>query len=419
MVKEYTYNDHDITILDDINLDVNEGEILGILGRSGSGKSTFLRIISDLIEPTSGEVLYNDKPIKEANHKISMVFQSFGLIPWLTVFDNIALGLDAQNMSKQDIKEKVLQAINLIGLRGYEDAYPKEMSGGMRQRVGFARALVVDPEVLLMDEPFSALDYLTADTLKSDLLNLWFNRNLSSIKSIVLVTHSIEEAVHLCDRVIVLSSNPGKIIAEIPINIAHPRDGGSQKFHDVMDSVYSAMTRTDAKVEGDADHNIHKYYPQPVSVINLFHFMLTVKEKFDQGGADIKLISETLKLNNDQLGVFLETLTLLKFIEIDGNDIRLSSAGHILLDADEHSQKTIFREHLVKNVAFINGIYHQLQDAPNAPIHKEDLLSELEKKFGHEQSIKILSATISWARYANLLSYDAAKGELFTSLEDD
>ncbi len=409
IVKKYTHNSHSVTILDDINLDVHEGEILGIIGRSGSGKSTFLRIISDLIEPSAGEIIYNNKPIKETNPKISMIFQSFGLIPWLTVFDNVALGIADYVLSKKDIKDKVLQAIDLVGLSGYEEAYPKEISGGMKQRVGFARALVVDPEVLLMDEPFSALDYLTANTLKSDLLDLWFNRSLSSIKAIIIVTHSIEEAVSLCDRVVVLSSNPGTVIADVAINISHPRDTTAQKFRDVADSLYAAMTASTAK---DSDHSLHKYYPQPVSVINLFHFLLTLKEKFDKSGADIKLVSEGLKLNNDQLCVYLETLTLLKFIETNENDIRLSSAGRILLDADEDSQKTIFREHLVKHVTFIHDVYNRIQNAPDKPISTKDLLSTLEQKFSHEQATKILHATISWARFADLLSYDNIKEEL-------
>jgi len=413
IVKKYQQKDSYVTILDKINIDIAEGEIIGILGRSGSGKSTLLRIISSLIEPTSGSILYNNKPIKEADPKISMIFQSFGLIPWLTVFENIALGLEEQNLSKLVIKDKVLNAIGLVGLRGYEEAYPKEMSGGMRQRVGFARALVVDPEILLMDEPFSALDYLTANTLKDDLLDLWFERNILSIKTIVIVTHSIEEAVSLCDRVIILSSNPGKVIANVPIDIAHPRDINSQKFHDTMDSLYLAMTNTKGmQDDGDSDHNLHKYYPQQMSMVNLFYFMLSVKGKVNENKADIKLISEELKLTHEQIVIFIEVLSLLKFIEIEDGNIILSSAGRIILDADYNSRKIIFKEHLVKYVPFISNLYHKLQDSSNAPISKTELLTILQKKFSNEQATKILTSMVSWTRYAGLFSYDNIKEEL-------
>ena len=403
VVKKY----NEVTILDDITMDVFEGEIIGILGRSGSGKSTLLRIVSNFISKESGEILYDGKPISEANPKISMVFQTFGLIPWLTVFHNIELGLEGLSLSKSKAQDKIMNAINLVGLRGYEEAYPKEMSGGMRQRVGFARALVADPEILLMDEPFSALDYLTADALKGDLLDLWFNRHLSSIKTIILVTHSIEEAVSLCDRVIVLSSNPGTVIADVVIDIPHPRDANVQKFHATVEKLYTAMTNTKAnQLGGSAEYNLHKFYPQLVPVIHLIHFMEEVKKKFNTTNINMAVFSEELELHNEEIIAFVDSLVLLKFLEIEGENVRLSSTGHIFLEADEDSQKTIFREHLVKQVRFISDIYCKLQDNPTISIRREELMETLEQKFSHEQSVKILTATISWARYANLFSYD-------------
>lgn len=411
VTKKYVQGDHEVIILDNINLDVNEGEILGILGRSGSGKSTFLRIISNLIEYNSGEVLYNNQPIEEANPKISMVFQNFGLIPWLTVFDNVALGLEEQNFSKNIIKDKVLKAINLVGLCGYEEAYPKEMSGGMKQRVGFARALVIDPEVLLMDEAFSALDYLTANSLKGDLLDLWFNRNLSSIKSIIMVTHNIEEVVALCDRVIVLSSNPGKVVANIPINLPHPRDPDSQQFHAVMESLYAAMISLNRKQnEVVNNHNIQQFYPQILSVNLLFHFLETIRERMVNNNANITLIAKELQLSNDQISKLIETLLLLNFIEINGNNITISSSGNIFLEADEYSQKLIFKEHIVSHISFIKDINHRLQE--HSTISKKELLAILGKKFTNKKANYILDATISWARYAGLFAYDSVTQQL-------
>jgi len=405
VTKNYKQKDNYTTILENIKLDIFEGEIIGLIGKSGSGKSTLLRIISGLIQASAGKVIYKGKAMDEADTKVSMVFQNAGLVPWLTVFDNIALALENQDLSKDIVKSKVLNVINMVALNGYEEAYPKEISGGMRQRVGLARALVMDPEVLVMDEPFSALDYMTANTVKNDLLNLWFERNSLSIKSIIIVTHSIEEAVSLCDRVIVLSSNPGRVVADITIDVAHPRDTNSQKFHDTMDSLYLAMTDANLTKTG-------QYYPQPVSVINLFHFLLAIRDRMVENRTDTKILAEQLKLNNEQVFIFMEALSLLKFIEINGNDIMLSSSGRILLDAEEGSQKKIFKEHLVKYVPFISNIYRKLQDSQNIPLSRSDLLAMIGTKFSDEQASKILSSTISWARYADLFSYNSLKEEL-------
>src|SRR6202035_2226756 len=210
-------------VLDNICLDLKEDEIVGLLGRSGCGKSSLLRIVSGLVFPSGGEVRYLGQPVRGPVDGVAMVFQSFALFPWLTVLANVELGLRAKQIAKDDARRRALKAIDLIGLDGFESAFPKELSGGMRQRVGFARALVVHPNILMMDEPFSALDVLTAETLRTDLLDLWAEGRMP-IKGVILVTHNIEEAVLMCDRVIVLSSNPGRIAAEIQVRLQHPRD---------------------------------------------------------------------------------------------------------------------------------------------------------------------------------------------------
>jgi NitT/TauT family transport system ATP-binding protein len=202
----------ELLVLDNVNLQLKEGQIVGLLGRSGSGKSTLLRLIAGLSEPTAGELQFLGQPIAGPGPGIAMVFQSFALFPWLTVFENVALGLEAQGMAKAEIRKRTLAAIDLIGLDGFESAYPRELSGGMRQRVGFARALVVHPNILLMDEPFSALDVLTAETLRTDFLDLWSEGQMP-IKGVILVTHNIEEAVLMCDRILVFGSNPGRILS--------------------------------------------------------------------------------------------------------------------------------------------------------------------------------------------------------------
>ena len=236
----------ELLVLEGVNLCLADGEIVGLLGRSGSGKSTLLRLIAGLAQPSSGTVSYLGQPVSGPAAGVAMVFQSFALFPWLTVFDNVTLGLEAQRMPKELIRERTLAAIDLIGLGGFESAFPRELSGGMRQRVGFARALVVHPNILLMDEPFSALDVLTAETLRTDFLDLWAEGQMP-IKGVILVTHNIEEAVLMCDRVLVFGSNPGRIISEIQVTLPQPRDRLDPDFRDQVERIYVEMTARPAR----------------------------------------------------------------------------------------------------------------------------------------------------------------------------
>src|ERR1700734_879181 len=242
----------ELLVLDGMNLELRQGQIMGLLGRSGSGKSTLLRLIAGLAEPSAGEVQYLGHPVVGPARGIAMVFQSFALFPWLTVFENVALGLEAQNMPRAEIRKRSLAAIDLIGLDGFESAYPRELSGGMRQRVGFARALVVHPNILLMDEPFSALDILTAETLRTDFLELWGEGQLP-IKAVLLVTHNIEEAVQMCDRLLIFSTNPGRVGSELSVDLPHPRSAVDPRFQALVDRVYVEMT---ARPRGDPRHGV-------------------------------------------------------------------------------------------------------------------------------------------------------------------
>ena len=225
----------EIRVLADVDLSLRAGEIVGLLGRSGSGKSTLLRIIAGLIRPSSGEVVYRGRPVNGPAEGIAMVFQTFALFPWLTVLQNVEAGLEALSVPAKESRRRALAAIDLIGLDGFESAYPRELSGGMRQRVGFARALVVEPTILLLDEPFSALDVLTAETIRTDLLDLWMERRLP-IKSMLLVTHNIEEAVFMCDRILLFSSNPGRVSAEIEVTFSHPRNRLNTAFRELVET---------------------------------------------------------------------------------------------------------------------------------------------------------------------------------------
>src|SRR5579864_8627072 len=236
-------------VLDHIDFDLAEGEIVAILGKSGSGKSTFLRILAGLTPPSGGTVRYRDQELHGPAHGIAMVFQTFALFPWLTVLGNVELGLEAQGVPRAERRQRAIAAIDLIGLDGFESAYPKELSGGMRQRVGFARALVVNPDVLLLDEPFSALDVLTAETLRGDIIDLWMQRRVPT-KGIILVSHNIEEAVSIADRIVVFGSDPGCIRAEIPVILPRPRDVTSQSFRQIVDEVYALLTTVPGREPG-------------------------------------------------------------------------------------------------------------------------------------------------------------------------
>src|SRR3954449_594545 len=232
----------DLVVLDQVDLQLRPGEVVGLLGRSGSGKSTLLRIIAGLLPPTQGEVIWQGRSLRGPAAGIAMVFQSFALFPWLTVQENVELGLEAQGVSKVERENRAEAAIDLIGLGGYESAYPKELSGGMRQRVGLARALVVHPDLLLMDEPFSALDVLTAETLRTDMIDLWSEGKLP-VRSVLMVTHNIEEAVLMCDRILVFASNPGHVANELRVPFPHPRNRLDPAFRQLVDDIYGLMTR--------------------------------------------------------------------------------------------------------------------------------------------------------------------------------
>ncbi len=230
----------DVVVLDDINISVGEGEFVALVGPSGCGKSTLLRIIAGLVKPSAGEVIFKGRKINGINLEVSIVFQTFGLLPWLDVTENITLGLEARGVSLKERLRKAFKYIDLVGLEGFEEAYPRELSGGMKQRVGIARALVMEPELLLMDEPFSALDAFTAQNLREEILRLWSSGNLS-LKSIIMVTHNIEEAIYLADRVIVLSTHPGRVIGDIKVRMKRPRDKDSVEFTKLYDKIYSMV----------------------------------------------------------------------------------------------------------------------------------------------------------------------------------
>lgn len=239
--KVYEHGNSEYLVLEDINFKIYEGEFLCFVGPSGSGKSTILRLINGLIKPSYGQVVYKGQLQSDINMECGMVFQAFGLLPWLTVHQNVALGLEARDTPEAQAKLKADYYIDKVGLDGFEDAYPRELSGGMKQRVGFARALAVEPELLLMDEPFSALDPLTSINLREEVLDIWNDPNLR-INTVVMITHLIEEAVEMADRVVVVGAKPGKILKEVIIDLPRPRDKNSEAFHNYVGEIFGLMT---------------------------------------------------------------------------------------------------------------------------------------------------------------------------------
>jgi NitT/TauT family transport system ATP-binding protein len=406
-----------LLVLDGVNLALKEGEIVGLLGRSGSGKSTLLRLIAGLAQPQGGTLSYLGHPIDGPARGISMVFQSFALFPWLTVLENVQLGLEALGLPDKEIRTRALEAIDLIGLDGYESAYPRELSGGMRQRVGFARALVVHPNILLMDEPFSALDVLTAENLRTDLIELWQQKKLP-IKSILLVTHNIEEAVQMCDRALIFSSNPGRVTTEIKIDLPHPRDRADARFEDCVDRIYVEMTSR--RIERQRNLQPIGFIPDaPIhrsSTSALAGLIEALNAPPYHGKADLPDIASDLQLEVDELFPMTEALQMLRLGDMEGGDVRLTPLGRHFAESENQTRKEIFQRALTANVPFAAHIRKVLDERASHTAPRRRFIDELEDKFTDDAADETLRAVTSWGRYAELFSYDA-ESETF-SLEN-
>jgi len=409
-----------LVVLEDAGLTLSSGEIVGLLGRSGSGKSTLLRIISGLIAPTGGEVRFLGEPVLGPVPGMATVFQTFALFPWLTVFENVELGLVALEVPRPEVRKRAQAAIELIGLAGFESAYPKELSGGMRQRVGFARALVTYPKLLLMDEPFSALDVLTAETLRSDFLDLWVEGRMP-IQSVLLVTHNIEEAVLMCDRILIFASNPGRIVQEFRVPLQHPRNRLDPTFRSIVDAIYTRMTTRTPGPEGEHEGlfpGMGLGMVLPVVSTNLMAGLLeTLAAAPYNGRADLPPLAAALQLEADELLPIGETLQLLRFVDLAHGDIALTEAGRRFTDAGVDERKELFNHHLIAYVPLAAHIRRVLDSRPDHRAPFSRFREELEDYMGTEQAETSLHAVLAWARYAEGFTYVAQTGvfELATS----
>jgi len=409
----------DLIVLDDVNLTLQTGEIVGLLGRSGSGKSTLLRIVSGLLKPTSGEVKWRGAPLTGPAPGVAMVFQSFALFPWLTVQENVELGLEAQGVKKAEREERTEAAIDLIGLGGYDSAYPKELSGGMRQRVGLARALVVHPDLLLMDEPFSALDVLTAETLRTDLIDLWMDKKLP-VKSVLIVTHNIEEAVLMCDRILVFSSNPGRVAQELKVPFPHPRNRYDPAFRQMVDDIYGIMTRRKAPTALAPVIATGFATPlHPISTNIMAGLLETLEGPPYDGRADLPALAAALQYEADELLALGETLAMLGFALLEEGDLKITESGRAFVDAETEDRKIIFGKTLLAHVPLAAEIRKVLDERWNHRAAAVRFRDELEDHMSPEYAEETLRTIISWGRYAELYEYDEEAQQFSLEEEDE
>jgi NitT/TauT family transport system ATP-binding protein len=405
-----------IQVISATDLSVVPGEILALLGPSGSGKSTMLRMLTGLSTPSAGQVYWHEKPISESEINVSIVFQSFALFPWLTVLENVEAPLQARGVPPTQRRERSMKMLDTVGLDGFEGAYPKELSGGMRQRVGFARALVVEPEVLFMDEPFSALDVLTAENLRSELLELWSNKTMPT-KAVFIVTHNIEEAVLLADRIIVLGRNPGHIRTDFRVQLPQPRDRKSEPFTQLVDYIYKVLTRPDVPAAAAPDqqtgarvrdqrqmHYQMLPHARPGGIAGLLELLI------DKGGKDdIYRLADDLSLELDDFLPIVDATQLLGFLTIEEGDASITPTGTEFANSEILRQKELFRAAATENVLLLRQIRRALESKSDHTVPEDFFLDMIDEQFSEEESRHQMETAITWGRYAELFDFDAAR----------
>lgn len=409
-------------VLDDIQIQIAAGEFVALLGPSGSGKSTLLRILAGLLRPTEGQVLFKGVLQHGPNPHLAIVFQSFALFPWLTVLQNVELGLEAQDLSRTQRLKRALTAIDTIGLDGFEDAYPKELSGGMRQRVGFARALVVEPELLFMDEPFSALDVLTAANLRKELSRLWLESKIPT-RAIVMVTHNIDEAVSMADRILVLGADPGHIRIELQGLPEEKRNAKHEDYTRMVDLIYRIMTSPHAEIETllpkdnflVRQERVASARPtrpyQTLPHVGIGDITGLIELVYAKGGReDIYQLGRDLQLEVDDLLPLVDAADLLNLADSQEGDLILTEIGQHFAEAGVLEEKQIFRTQALQRVGMLNQIVEDLRKAPDHIVPEERYLEQLKQHFSEDEAWSQLETVIDWGRYAEVFSYVEDRG---------
>jgi NitT/TauT family transport system ATP-binding protein len=401
-----------IQVIAPTDLAIEAGSIIALLGPSGSGKSTLLRILSGLAPPSGGEVFWCSRPLRECAPNVAIVFQSFALFPWLTVLENVEAPLLARGMSHQERHRRALKTLHTVGLKGFESAYPKELSGGMKQRVGFARALAVEPELLFMDEPFSALDVLTAENLRGELMELWLEKKIPT-RSIFLVTHNIEEAVLLADRVIVLGKNPARVRADFHIPLRQPRERNAADFLVYVDYIYKVMTQPEREVAPPREAKPAKaaYHPLPharpggiAGLVELLHDR--------KGTEDLYHVAEDLLMEVDDLLPLVEAAELLGFARAVQGDVEITSEGTAFATADIAARKHLFRQAVLAHVPLLQQMNSALAGKSDHRMPLEFFRDVLEEHFSEAETERQIETALNWGRYAEIFTYDSESDTL-------
>jgi NitT/TauT family transport system ATP-binding protein len=403
----------EIQVIAPINLSVEPNSIVALLGPSGCGKSTLLRILTGLTAPSAGKILWHDKPLSECSPNLAIVFQSFALFPWLTVLDNVEVPLLARGMAHFERHHRALRALDKVGLKGFETAYPKELSGGMKQRVGFARALAVEPEILFMDEPFSALDVLTAENLRGELMELWLGKKIPT-QSIFMVTHNIEEAVLLADRIIVLGRNPARIRADFRVPLRQPREHTSAEFLLYVDYIYKLMTQPQLEPAPLSAADRPAKMPsqmlphaRPGGIAGLLEIL------DDRGGKeDLYHLAEELLMDVGDLLPIVEAATLLAFARSAKGDVEITPEGKAFAQADISTRKLLFRQAVLANVPLLQRINNGLKSKSDHAMPLEFFRDILEEHFPEEEAQRQIETALNWGRYGEIFTYDSENDRL-------
>jgi NitT/TauT family transport system ATP-binding protein len=415
--KFYTQGDGSrVQVIAPTDIAIDPGKIIALLGPSGCGKSTMLRMLTGLSPLSGGRVYWHGQPVRDETPNVAIVFQSFALFPWLTVIENVEAPLEARGVNEIERHKRALRIIDAVGLGGFESAYPKELSGGMKQRVGVARALVVEPEVLFMDEPFSALDVLTAETLRGELMELWLGKKIPT-RAIFIVTHNIEEAVILADRIIVLGKNPAHIHAEFAVDLPHPRDRKEARFVQLVDLIYRALTQRDhpeAPAAGFpmAEEPGRKKYvmlphTRPGGMAGLLEILA------DQGGrADLHVLADELSLEVDALLPAVETAALLGMLKVEEGDAIITPEGRAFAQGDIQERKAVFRKNALANIPLLRQMEQALKVKSDRTLPAEFFEDLLDEHFSDDEARRQLETAIQWGRYAEIFDFDAAAGKL-------